>query len=152
MSDYVATKGGTGPVLIRGRAKFAKLTNLDQWGKWSCTIFPDQESMPKVHKLISEGVKNKLRQEENGDGYCITFSRPGKIKTKTKGEVDMDPVIVEDSEGHIMSSPYVEDGSDITMKLETYGGRSGSGFGTYKAARLQAIKIHGMKADRPIPF
>lgn len=149
-NDRYLVRGGSDSVLLRGTAKFAKLTATDQWDKWSCTIYPDQESMVKVHKLISEGIKNRIRKDD--DGYCITFSRPAKIKTKTKGEVDLDPVKVETQEGHLMDSPYIEDGTDITMKLETYGGKSGSGFGLFKAARLAAIKVHGTKPTRPVPF
>ena len=143
-------KGGSDPVFLRGTAKYAKLTKLDQWGKWSCSIYPDEESMPKVHKLISEGVKNKLNKDE--DGYRITFSRPAVIMTKTKGDIELEPVVVEDAEGNVVTDPFVEDGADITMKLECYGGASPAGRGTYKAARLAGIKLHSKKADRPIPF
>jgi len=141
-------KGGNEDVLIKGTAKYAKLGNLDQWGKWSCAIYPDQESMVKIHKLISEGVKNKIRKDD--DGYVITFSRPAKIKTKSKGEVDMAPVIVENDEGILLDTKFIEDGAEVTMKLETYGGKSPTGFGNYKAARLLAIRVHGMKSARPI--
>ncbi len=155
MSDTVHTrthwhvKGGNDAVLLKGTAKFAKLTNLDQWGKWSCCIYPDQESMIKVHKLISEGVKNKISKDD--DGYKIVFSRPKFIKTKLKGEVEMDPVLVENDEG-ILTDKFIPDGAEITMKLETYGGKSPTGFGNYKAARLQAIRVHGVKSARPIPL
>lgn len=135
-------------MFLRGTAKFSKLTNLDVWGKWSCTIYPDQESMVKVHKLIADGIKNKIRKDD--DGYCITFSRAAKINTKSKGEVDMSPVEVTDENDMIIKDKFVQDGSDITMKLDTYGGPSASGFGLYKAARLSAIKVHGIKATRPI--
>jgi hypothetical protein len=143
-----AVKGGTDPVLLRGTAKYAKLAKLDQWGKWSCSIYPDAESMNKVHKLISEGIKNKLVKDD--DGYRITFSRPAEIKLKSGVMSALDPVTVEDDEGFKVDKPFVEDGSTITMKLETYGGPSPTGFGSYKAARLQGVKVHGMKVSRTI--
>jgi hypothetical protein len=137
-------------VILRGTAKYAKLTGLDQYGKWSCCIYPDEESMQKIHKLKSEGVRNDLRHDD--DGYCVTFSRPAVIKTKAKGDIPLDPVKVYDHEDHTLDGGYVEDGADITMKLETYGGKSPTGYGTYKAARLVAIKVHGVKPTRPIPL
>lgn len=142
--------GGTEPVYIRGQAKYCKLGAPDQWGKNSIRVYPDTESMNKVHKLISDGVKNKLTKDD--DGYSITFSRPMSIKTKTKGEVLLEPVVVTDEEDHILEDKFIADGTDVTVKLETYGGRSPTGFGSYKAARLAQIKIHGKKADRKIPF
>src|SRR6266852_3378622 len=121
-------KGGTNPaIFISGQCKYAKLMSLDQWGKWSCSIYPDQESMIKIHKLISEGVKNKLNKDD--DGYRITFSRPAKLKTKLKGEVDIDPVQVMDAEDYVLTDKIIPDGEDIIMKLETYGGKSPTGFG-----------------------
>src|SRR5882672_6797440 len=141
-------KGGAQPVLIRGQAKYAKLGVPDQWGKNSIRIYPIQEDMPKIHKLISEGIKNKLTKDE--DGYSITFSRPEKLKTKTRGEILLEPVIITDDEDHIQEDKFIADGDDITIRLHTYGGKSPSGYGLYKAARLDQIKVHGKKANRPI--
>jgi len=137
-------KGGNAPVEIRGIAKFAKLSEPDMWNKYSCRISPDQPSMAKVHKLISEGIKNKITKDETGE-YSIVFSRPVKIKTKDKGEVLLDPVILVYEDGERLSKRFVPDGSDITMKLEIYGGKSPTGFGVYKAARLFKITVHGEK-------
>lgn len=137
-------------MFLRGTAKYSKLGALDQWGKNSIRIYPDTESMNKVHKLISEGVKNKITKDD--DGYSVTFSRPAVIKTKTKGEVILEPVIVTDENDVIQEDKYIEDGTEITLKLECYGGPSPSGFGSYKAARLAQVKIHGKRAARPIPI
>lgn len=145
------TKGGCDPVIIRGTAKYAKLGSLDQWGKYSCCIYPDQESQTKIHKLISEGIKNKFRKDDEGQ-YCITFSRPEKIKVGTKGETVLPPVVVENAEGHVIKETYIEDGADITMKLECYGGKNPTGFGNYKAARLAGIRLHEKKAARSTPL
>jgi hypothetical protein len=149
-NTFVAVKGGTSPVYIRGLAKFAKLTHPDQFNKHSIRIYPNQETMPAVHKLISEGVKNRLAHDD--DGYSVTFSRPIKIETKTKGEVLLPPLIVTDEEDHILDDKVIPDGTDVTIKLECYGGRNPIGLGTYKAARLAQIKIHGKKAERSIPI
>jgi hypothetical protein len=149
--SYVAVKGGTQPVFLRGLAKYSKLgASLDQFGKNSIRIYPDTNSMNAIHKLISEGIKNKLNKDD--DGYSITFSRPMFIKTKSKGEVLLEPVIVTDEEDIVLEDKYIEDGTEITIKLETYGGKSPTGFGSYKAARLAQVKIHGKKAARTIPF
>lgn len=143
-------KGGANQTIyLSGKARYAKLVSLDQWGKWSCCLYPDQDSQAKIHKLISEGVKNKLSHDE--EGYRITFSRPAVIKTKTRGDIPLDPVEVTDADDYVMQDKMIPDGEDITMKLETYGGKSPSGYGTYKAARLAGIKRHGMKSSRPIP-
>lgn len=147
--DRFLVKGGTDPVEIRGTAKYSKLMAVDMYGKHSLTIYPDQESMNRVHKLISEGVKNKIRKDD--DGYCITFSRPTTIKTKTKGEVALDPVRVVDKNNRILSDKAIPDGEDITMTLECYGGKSPTGFGTYKAARLLSVKRNSYEYQEP-PF
>lgn len=155
MSNHVKTnyavKGGSDPVFVRGLVKFAKLGAPDQWGKNSVRIYPNQETMPRVHKLISEGIKNSLTRDDDGQ-YSIVFSRPKTIKTKTKGEVELEPVIITDENDMISDDSYLPDGTECTLKLETYGGRSPTGFGSYKAARLAQIKVHGKRAERTIPI
>lgn len=142
-------RGGNAPVSLHGTARYAKLSSPDQFGKFSCSIYPDQESMVKVHKLISEGVKNRLNKDD--EGYRITFSRPPSIKTKTRGDIDIGPVWVKDENARDIDTSYVDDGAEITMLLETYGGPSGSGRGLYKAARLVGITVHNVTDKNPLP-
>lgn len=135
-------KGGTDPVYVTGKARWAKLINPDpQYEKWAITVYPINEDMPKVHKLISDGIKNTLKKDD--DGYYITFSRPIRIKLRTGMTKPMDAPVVIDADGSVFSSA-IGDGSDVTVKLDTYGGPGPGGRGSYKAARLAAVRINNL--------
>lgn len=63
-------------MLIRGTAKWAKVTGEPVWGyenkhrEWSIDVYLDDET---VHRLEVEGLKEKIK--DKGNGSYITFKR-----------------------------------------------------------------------------
>ena len=135
--------GGVEPVYITGKCKYARLSNPDPvYEKWSIAVYPaDQADLDKIKKLKEEGIKNELKKDD--DGYYMTFSRPLKIKRKTGQVQPMEAPVVTDKEGVIVTE-MLGNGSDVTIKLETYGGAGPGGFGRYKAARLAAVRVNNL--------
>lgn len=138
--EYVSR--GTIPVYITGKCKYARTKKPDEkYEKWTITVYPDETSMKEVYKLIDEGIKNKLRKDE--DGYNISFGRPTFIRSKKGPDIPLAAPIVMNKDGVVIED-LIGDGSDVTVKLETYGGPGPRGVGRYKAARLAAIRINNL--------
>lgn len=148
-------------VYIRGLCRYARTITPDPtYDKWSICLYPRAEDMPKVHELINQGIRNKLKMDD--DGHYITWSRPIKIEKKNGTSIPLDPPKVVDSNG-VELAEFIGDGSDTTVKLETYGGPGPGGRGSYKAARLEAVQVHTLvpwkttkeveeKNEQPAPF
>lgn len=142
ISNYKPVNEKTEAVYISGKARYARTINPDPvYEKWSIAIYPPQSEMPKVHDLLNKGIRNKLKKDD--DGYFITFSRPLKIKLRNGQVKPMEGPKVIDKDGKIITD-FIGDGSDVTVKLETYGGPGPGGKGSYYAARLQGIKVNSL--------
>lgn len=130
-------------VFLSGKVKFCRTQTPDQFNKWGVVLYPDEPSMAKVHKLKEEGIKNVLKKDD--EGYHMTFSRPTSKLIRGK-VVGLAPPEVLGKDGTTPLKELVGNGSDITLKLECYGGKTPVG-GTYKAARLLSIRV-----DNLVPF
>lgn len=133
-------------IFLQGKGKYIKTKRPNDWGKWTCMLYPNNESLEKIRELQGQGLKNTLKKDE--DGYNATFSRPVEKTFKKSGlerKIGFSPVEVLGPDG----KPYdglIGNGSDITVKLEVYQHNTPGG-GKAKAARLSAIRI-----DNLVPF
>jgi hypothetical protein len=137
-------------VFLQGKCKWAQLirpdTRFDDKGKWNLTLYPNEKSLEKIRELQAQGVKNKLKKDE--DGYNIAFHRPVEMMTKSGKRMGFDPPIILDKDNQPMSDPpLIGNGSDVTIKLEVYQHGIPGSSNKAKAARLLAVKI-----DHLIPF
>lgn len=134
-------------VYLQGKGSWIKTKGLNPWGKWTCTIHPDPESLEKARELQAAGVKNVIKKDE--DGYNVTYSRPFEKEFKDRAgvtrKIGFTPVVVLDRDLQPFDG-LIGNGSDITVKLEVYTHGTPSG-GKAKAARLASIKI-----DNLIPY
>lgn len=133
---------------FQGKIKWARLERVNDWGKWTCVLYPNAKSLERLRELQAEGVKNVIKKDD--DGYFTTFSRPNTKLLKGK-IIAFEPVKVvwkitpENPQGE----PYVGiigNGSDCTLKVEVYTHGTPGG-GKAKAARLFSIRI-----DTLVPF
>jgi hypothetical protein len=128
--------------------KWTRTRGLNDWGKWSTTIYPDKQSLEIVRGLQAEGLKNVLKKDD--DGYFVSFSRPyeKEFKDKKTGiirKMQFTPVQVIMKDG----TPFDEligEGTDAVIKLEVYSHGTPGG-GKAKAARLMSIRI-----DNLVPY
>lgn len=130
-------------IYITGKCKFARTVNPDPtYEKWGITIWPkDNVELNKLNKLKSDGVRNELKKDD--DGYYMSFSRPIKIRTRAGKIIPLEAPVVIDPEG-VVFNDYIGNGSDVTIKLETYGGPGPGGIGKYYAARLESVRINDL--------
>lgn len=134
-------------VFLQGKVKWAHTKRLNKYGKWTCTLYPNAESLTIVKDLIEQGIKNELNKDD--DGYFIAFSRPPEKTDRTGRKFSLTPVEVVDKDGRLFDG-YVGNGSDCTLKLEVYGGKRPGGIGgDYMAARLAGIRIDNLVPYEP---
>lgn len=133
-------------IYVRGKVKFSFVNRLNQFGKWVVGLYPDQESLAKVKKLISEGIKNELKMDDENQQW-IAFSRPPDKTDRQGRKFTLTPPVVIDADGRAFTGSIGTD-SDVALKLEVYGGKTPIG-GTYKAARLGGVKIYNLVPYEP---
>lgn len=132
-------------VIITGKVRFAFTNRLNQFGKWVVGIYPDTESIEKVHLLIKEGIKNELKKDDTG--YWIAFSRPPDKQDRQGRKFTLTPPVVIDNDGRSFNGA-IGPSSDVAVKLEVYGGKTPIG-SQYKAARLGGVKIYSLVPYEP---
>jgi hypothetical protein len=132
-------------VILRGKAGWNHTKRPNKYGDWVVQIYPDKESMEKVHALLEKGIKNKLAKDEE-NRYHISFKRPQEKKDRQGKVFRLDPPIVMNKDKTLFSEQFFGRDSDIAIKLETYGGNNPMG-GKYWAARLSEVKI-----DTLVPY
>jgi len=126
-------------IYVTGKCKWARMKSPDpRFHKYSITLWPENLSeLSKVQELKSKGIRNDLKKDD--DGYYMTFSRPSTIKLRTGLTKVIAPPLMVNKDGELFED-NIGDGSDVTVKLETYGGESGQG--KYYAARLESVRIN----------
>jgi hypothetical protein len=141
LKDRGVVKSGENPVYITGKCKWARTFNPDPtYNKWSITIWPaNNAELTKIHDLKAKGIRNELKKDD--EGYYMTFSRPLKIQLRNGGVKAMTAPITLDKDGKALTE-LVGDGSDVTVKLDTYGGKGD--YGKYFAARLDSIRVNNL--------
>lgn len=131
-------------VFLKGKSKWVRHLTPNEWGKWSCVLYPDPPSLEKIRELQAEGLKNTIKKDE--DGYYCTFSRPTSKVFKTKVQGFAPPEILDGrvtlpDGGHPPLNENVGNGSDVTIKLEVYQHGTPGG-GKAKAARWLSLLVH----------
>lgn len=100
-------------MLIRGKAKWAKITGEPGWGyqnahkEWSIDVYLDEET---VHRLEVEGLKEKIK--DKGNGPYMTFKRR---ELKQDGSPNQ-PIRVVDHHGEAWN-PKTKIGNSSTVNV-----------------------------------
>ena len=137
----MADKWRTENVIVNGKVRWCFTTKLDQNGEWSTQFYPNAESLEIINGLIKDGIKNQLKKDD--DGYFIRFRRHPQKQGKDGRIIQFEPPETLNADG-TPCRDIVGDGSDVTLRLEVYGGKNPFGSGTYKAARLGGIKVQNL--------
>jgi len=135
-------------VFFRGKVKWFRPEQLNDWGKWSHVIYPDNESLEKIRELQAEGVKNVLKKDD--DGYFISIGRASSLNRRTPGAgvkiVALTPPEVIDKDGHPVRGVAVGNGSDVTTKVEVYS------HGTPGGGKAKAMRWVSSRIDNLVPY
>ncbi len=107
-------------MLIRGKAKWAKIIGEPVWGfenkfkEWSIDVYVDDET---EKRLIAEGLKSKLK--DKGNGTYITFKRK---ELKTDGSPNQ-PIRIVDHHGEPWANQKIGNGSvvNVNFAINEYG-------------------------------
>lgn len=132
-------------IFLQGKVKWARMKTPGQFGKWSIVLYPDAESLDIIKGLINDGIKNELKKDD--DGYYITFSRPVEKTDRQGRRFPFSPPVTLDKENRVIED-QIGNGSDCGIKLEIYGGPRPGG-GSYKAARLNSVKVFNLVPYNP---
>lgn len=107
-------------MLIRGKAKWAKVTGEPHWGyknqnkEWSIDVYLDVET---VKRLEDEGLGEKIK--DKGNGEFITFKRR---ELKQDGNPNQ-PIRVVDHHGEAWGTAKIGNGSivNVNFAINEYG-------------------------------
>lgn len=144
--------GKTEYIYLQGKAKWFRPLQLNQFGKWSHVLYPNNESLEKIRELQSEGVKNQLKKDE--DGYYVSLSRPSEIEIYSpsgKKKVGLTPPTVIDADGR----PFLDsvgNGSDVTTKMQVYSHRTPGAPGSTTPGKAKAMRWESTRIDNLIVF
>jgi len=136
-------------VYVKGKAKFVHVFQPDmKYNKWQVLLYPDEPSLKTIRKLQDEGIKNKLKQDD--EGYSMTFSRPTfREDRKTGITTPLAPPIVRSADGKTPHPEAIQigNGSDVQVGLEVYDHAQPGTLKRAKAARLKSIRIDNLIPD-----
>lgn len=133
-------------------AKYIKLKGKGMWTKslftaetwdgpkgpessWSVTLYPDSPSLEIVRELQGDGLKNKIKRDD--DGWYVKFKRP--VEKDMGGKKVTFPAPKITLNGEHFEGP-IGFGSDIEVTLEVYKHRVPGG-GNSVAARLESVDV-----------
>jgi hypothetical protein len=142
----------TESVYLQGKAKWVRVSTPDMYGKYAMVLYPNEESLAKIKKLKEiqtingrqyEGLKNKLRRDEDGDSMAFGCHAEKIIKGVRR--LYAAPMILD--KDNLPIHVNVGNGSEVTIKIETYSYQPpGSKIGG-TAARLVSIRV-----DKLVPY
>lgn len=138
MSKYDISED-TKQVFLKGKIKWANgLFQVDeQYNRWGCKLYPDDESLEIIRELQKLGLKNQVKVDD--DGSYTSLNRPtqklmrGAVKAFT-------PPVVEDNEG-VPLTTGIGNGSDVIAKMEVYKYMKPGSKKWEVAYRLAAVKV-----------
>lgn len=136
----------TESVFLKGKAKWVRVHKPNQWDKWTCTLYPDPDSLTKILELKKQGLKNTLRRDE--DGEHMVFNRPTQKVIRGKLIPFAAPEAFGENSRLLHKELQIGNGSDVTIKLEVYEHGTPNG-GKAKAARFESIKVHNLVPFEP---
>ena len=130
---------------VSGTCKWCRVHVPNQYGDFKLDFYPDGPSLTKIMGWKARGLKNVIRQDD--DGTVIAFKRASSKVIRNKVVGFAAPEIV-DKEGKPASGVQIGNGSSVTLRLNLYTYRGPDPSSASKlAARLEAIRI-----DNLVPF
>lgn len=130
---------------VSGILAWARVVKPDtQFNCWSVRLYPNAESLDKIRKWQTEGLKNVIRNDQDGD--YVRFKCDVSRQRRDGSIWTFEAPKVVDAEGRPMDGSIIGNGSSGTIKLEVYEHNTPGG-GKAIAARLIGIKI-----DALVPF
>lgn len=128
---------------VRGKIKYIHAVNLNKYGDWSVTIYPDNPSLEIIRDYQAKGWKNVMKKDD--DGYFIQFKRSPTKMMRGKVVAFTAPKVV-DSEGKPFDGMKVGWGSDAIVRLEVYQ------HGTPSGGKAFACRWDSLKVTNLVPF
>lgn len=123
---------------VKGKSKYLSLVNLNKFGDWAITLYPDTASLEVCRDLQARGIKNIMKKDE--DGYYIQFKRAANQNFGNTVVRNLPPEVV-DSAGVAMDGSRVGYGSDVDIKLEVTGGINKKMGARWMRAKLDKVMV-----------
>lgn len=134
----------TETIYLKGKAKWVRNTQPNEWGKWAMTLYPDPESLEKFRELQAQGLKNVIKKDDDGYNFSITRPTQKQYGNRIQGFA---PPKVMDKDGQDLGNTRIGNGSDVTVKLEVYEHKTPTG--KAKAARWEALRVDNLVPYEP---
>jgi hypothetical protein len=129
----------------QGKVKYCRPLTLDEMGNdYATQFYPNKQALDEIQALIngSPPIKNKLKQDEDGNYYIRLSCKPTKV---IKGVTKEFRVVVLEADGMTAMSRPIGNGSDVTVEVEVYNYRQGEG----KAIRWKQIRVDNLVEYNP---
>jgi hypothetical protein len=126
-----------------GKVTWCNVDRVDNYGRYSLTLYPDTKAYNEIMKLKQEGLQNVIKKDD--DGYYVNISRPTEVRTKSGKSIAMEPPVVIDLEGNNLAKK-IGKGSDVTVKVEIR---------RYKTPQQRegvAVRLESVRVDNLVPF
>lgn len=130
---------------VRGKIKYIHAVNLNKYGDWSITIYPDTASLEIIRDYQAKGWKNVMKKDD--DGYFIQFKRSPTKMMRGKVVAFTAPKVV-GPDNQPMDGSKVGWGSDGIVRLEVYQHGTPSG-GKAFANRWDSLKVTNLVEFSP---
>jgi hypothetical protein len=128
-----------------GKVSWCNVDRLDNFGRYSLTLYPDTKAYNEIMKLKQEGLQNVIKKDD--DGYYVNLSRPTEIRMKTGKSMPLFPPELLDSDGKTpIKGTAVGKNSDVTVKVEIR---------RYKTPQQRdgvAVRLESVRVDNLVPF
>jgi hypothetical protein len=129
---------------FHGKVRWIHAVALNNFGRWSITLEPDQKALERIRELQAEGLKNTLRKDDDGV-WSVNFHRDPNKTIRGKIITFAAPKVI-GPDGLPMDGSKIGRGSDVTARVEVY--RSGpKSMYKYVACRWDAVRV-----DSLVPF
>lgn len=131
---------------LKGKIMWARLVDLNKYGKWSLDLYPDNAALEILRELQADGIKNVIKKDD--EGYHVQISRPAQIELQ-KGQVQsVTPPKVRDKDKQpLPDNIRIGNGSDGTVAVEVYTHRVPN-----SEKRAKAMRLYGVQVENLVPF
>jgi|SRR5215831_902742 len=132
-------------VTLRGKFKWVRAHQPDEiYNKWTVTLYPDDASLKIIHEWMAKGLKNLLRQDE--DGPHMNFGRPLSRPIGGGKEMKLTAPEIFKADGSRLLDTFVGNGSDGTINVEAYEHK------TPRGGKATAVRWVSMTVENLIPY
>ena len=127
-----------------GKVTWCNVDRVDNFGRYSLTLYPDTKAYNEIMKLKQEGLQNVIKKDD--DGYYLNISRPVEMQTRAGKAIPLLPPELLDCDGKTpLKGTAVGKGSEVTIKVEI------RRYQTPRKTAGVAVRLESVRVDNLVP-